>query len=40
MGRRPEEVRESLRFSFGWTNSQNDAVDAAEALTEIVGTLR
>lgn len=40
MGFTPEEARESLRFSFGWTSSPDDAFRAAALVAEAVEELR
>ncbi len=40
MGFTPEEARESLRFSFGWTTSPDDGSRAAALVAEAVGGLR
>lgn len=40
MGLSREQVRESLRFSFGWSTTQSDVADAAGALVEAVEAVR
>ncbi len=40
MGFTPEEARESLRFSFGWTTSPQDGSRAAALVAEAVEELR
>lgn len=40
MGLGRSEVRESLRFSFGWTTTQSDVADGAAALVDAVEALR
>lgn len=40
MGMTVEEVRESLRFSFGWTSTIEEAEQAAEIVVDLVGRLR
>lgn len=40
MGLNRSEVKESLRFSFGWTTTQSDAADAAAALVDVIEALR
>jgi cysteine sulfinate desulfinase/cysteine desulfurase-like protein len=36
----PEHARESIRFSFGWDSSYDEAVEAAEIVIDLVGQLR
>ena len=40
MGLSPEQARESVRFSFGWTSSIDDADQTADVVAEIVTRLR
>jgi len=40
MGLSRDEVRESVRFSFGWTTTQDEAAEAASVLIEAVEALR
>jgi cysteine desulfurase len=40
MGLTPDEARESVRFSFGWSSTQDEAVEAASVLIELVEDLR
>lgn len=40
MGRTAEQARESLRFSFGWTSTVEEAEQAAEIVVDLVGRLR
>ncbi|HEY7468692.1 MAG TPA: cysteine desulfurase family protein [Acidimicrobiia bacterium] len=40
MGMTPEHARESIRFSFGWDSSYDEAVEAAEIVIDLVGQLR
>ena len=40
MGLTPGEARESIRFSFGWTSTIEEAQEAAEIVTGLVGQLR
>ncbi len=40
MGLSREQVRECLRFSFGWTTTQGDVADAASALVDTLDGLR
>ena len=40
MGLTPGEARESIRFSFGWTSTMEEAQEAAEIVTTLVGQLR
>lgn len=39
MGLSPEQARESVRFSFGWTSTMEEADAAADILTDLVGEL-
>lgn len=40
MGLTPGQARESVRFSFGWTSTLDEAVEAADLVVELVGKLR
>ena len=40
MGLTPDEARESIRFSFGWSSTIEEAQEAAEVVTDLVGQLR
>lgn len=40
MGRSKEEVRQSIRFSFGWSSTQDDAVEAAAIVADLSEELR
>lgn len=40
MGLTPDEARESVRFTFGWTSTRDEADLAADVVTEIVSRLR
>lgn len=40
MGRTPDEARESVRFSFGHTNTHDEIVDAAGIVVSLAGELR
>ncbi len=40
MGLTPDQARESVRFSFGWTSTMDDAIEAADIIVELVGKLR
>jgi cysteine desulfurase len=40
MGLTPAEARESVRFSFGWPSTTEEAEQAAEIVTTLVGQLR
>lgn len=40
MGLTPDEARESVRFSFGWTTTKDDADEAAATVIDIVSRLR
>jgi cysteine desulfurase len=40
MGLTPAEARESVRFSFGWPSTTDEAEQAAEIVTNLVGQLR
>ncbi|MEX0865626.1 MAG: cysteine desulfurase family protein [Acidimicrobiia bacterium] len=40
MGLTPAEARESLRFSFGWSSTLDEAVEASSVLIDLVGELR
>jgi cysteine desulfurase len=40
MGLTPDEARESVRFSFGWSSTQDEAVEAASVLIDLVEELR
>ncbi|HEY6629489.1 MAG TPA: cysteine desulfurase family protein [Acidimicrobiia bacterium] len=40
MGLTPNEARESIRFSFGWPSTIEEAEEAAEIVTALVGQLR
>ena len=40
MGLTPSQARESVRFSFGWTSTVDEVVEAADMLVELVGELR
>jgi cysteine desulfurase len=40
MGLTPHEARESVRFSFGWDNTSDEAVEAAEIVVGLVEELR
>ena len=40
MGLTPAHARESLRFSFGWTSTMDESVEAADIVVELVEKLR
>jgi cysteine sulfinate desulfinase/cysteine desulfurase-like protein len=40
MGLPPDDARESVRFSFGWTSTPAEADQAADVVSEIVNRLR
>jgi cysteine desulfurase len=40
MGLTPDEARESVRFSFGWTSTADEADEAADVVSDIVNRLR
>ena len=40
MGLSADEARESVRFTFGWTSTPDEAIDAADTVVELVGKLR
>ncbi len=40
MGLTPDQARESVRFSLGWTSTMDDAIEAADIIVELVGKLR
>jgi cysteine sulfinate desulfinase/cysteine desulfurase-like protein len=40
MGLSPEQARESVRFSFGWTSTRAEADEAAGTVVDLVGKLR
>ena len=40
MGLTPDEAKESVRFSFGWTSTAAEADEAASIVSDIVGRLR
>jgi cysteine desulfurase len=40
MGLTPDEARESVRFSFGWTSTPDEADEASDVVAEIVNRLR
>lgn len=40
MGLTPDEARESVRFSFGWTSTMEEADEAAGVVIDLVGRLR
>jgi cysteine desulfurase len=40
MGLSPSEARESVRFSFGWNSTPDEAVEAADIVTRLVEELR
>jgi cysteine desulfurase len=40
MGLTPDQARESVRFSFGWTSTLDEAVEAADLVVDLVGKLR
>jgi len=40
MGLTPGQARESVRFSFGWPSTTEEAEEAAEIVTDLVGQLR
>ncbi len=40
MGLSPEEARESVRFSFGWNSTPDEAVDAAAIVVDLIEDLR
>jgi len=40
MGLSADEARESVRFSFGWTSTVDEARDAASIVVDLVGQLR
>jgi cysteine desulfurase len=40
MGLTPARARESLRFSFGWTSTMDESIEAADVIVELVEKLR
>jgi len=40
MGLTPNQARESVRFSFGWTSTLDEVVEAADLVVDLVGKLR
>lgn len=40
MGLTPDQARESLRFSFGWNSTTDEAIEAADIVVELVEKLR
>lgn len=40
MGLTPNQARESVRFSFGWTSTLDEVVEAADLVVDLVGELR
>ena len=40
MGLTPEEARESVRFSLGWSTMADEVTEAADIIVELVGELR
>ncbi len=40
MGLTPDQARESVRFSFGWNSTADEAIDAAETVVSLVEELR
>ena len=40
MGLSPGEARESVRFSFGWNSTNDEAMDAAAIVVDLIGELR
>jgi cysteine sulfinate desulfinase/cysteine desulfurase-like protein len=40
MGLTASEARESVRFSFGWTSTRDEADRAAQVVIKLVGELR
>jgi len=40
MGLTPDQARESVRFTFGWTSTQDEADEAADIVKDLVGRLR
>jgi cysteine sulfinate desulfinase/cysteine desulfurase-like protein len=40
MGLTPSEARESVRFSFGWNSTADEAMEAAEIVVGLVEELR
>lgn len=40
MGLSPAEARESVRFTFGWNSTPDEAMDAAAIVSDLVGALR
>lgn len=40
MGLTPEEARESVRFSFGWTSTEGEAQEAADIVVNLIEELR
>lgn len=40
MGLAPDEARESVRFSFGWNSTEDEAMEAAEIVADLVEELR
>jgi cysteine sulfinate desulfinase/cysteine desulfurase-like protein len=40
MGLGAEQARESVRFSFGWNSTVEEAIDAADIVLGLVGELR
>jgi cysteine sulfinate desulfinase/cysteine desulfurase-like protein len=39
MGLTPDEARESVRFSFGWNSTMEEADSAADTIIELVSRL-
>ncbi len=40
MGLTPDEARQSVRFSFGWDSTTDEAIEASEIVIDLVGSLR
>jgi cysteine sulfinate desulfinase/cysteine desulfurase-like protein len=40
MGLSPGEARESIRFSFGWNSTADEAMDAAAIVVDLIEDLR
>ena len=40
MGLTASEARESIRFSFGWTSTLDDSIEAASIVLDLVESLR
>jgi cysteine sulfinate desulfinase/cysteine desulfurase-like protein len=40
MGLSPDQARECVRFTFGWTSTMDEAREAASMVTDLVSRLR